>query len=348
MTHTTAPGVTCVTDQRVGSGNEDRPGIDLAEWYPRIQGIVPTPRTAIIRLDQATSEGLLAQAYGEVTGDDWVMRVAEAIMSEPAHHGFTRGTRDHEYFLRTGMTSVKHGWDETCRIKTGMTSVDVARHVARITEESEWEDFVGLPVDTWVIRAMEQVDPLFFAFYGRMPIVREFRYWIEDGRVLGWQPYWPPEAIEDNDPSEVDWAPRLLSASHLGSIDENTLMRLTQQVALRMPGAWSVDWLWTRRGWVLTDMAHAERSYVYDVPTLGDARKWLGMTEDPSAAFGYTEFDRAEVAAWDGTLPALPEYTVEGDTLTVAVTDTGLVPIIDPPPDHPVDIAVLGPDGDPS
>ena len=186
-------------------------------------------------------------------------------------------------FLRTGQTSGKHSWTETCYITS---EAAFPRHVAELVEFSAMVDFMGLPTCTWVVREfLADTDAPFKAFSG-MPVARERRYFAEAGKVLCQHPYWPAESLECCDglaaaeqstrgyTDNPDW--RAL----LAVLNEDTpeaiaeLTTLSERVSLLLPGAWSLDWLWTRRGWYLTDAAPAELSWHWHGCPVSLQRKW--------------------------------------------------------------------------
>jgi len=261
-------------DHRDVAAVSERPGISIEEWYPLIVSLAPTPRTVI-----RSGMDLMPLAYGP-EGDpngalehefdalcEWVGASAAEVGGFPL-------------FLRTGLTSGKHGWRDTCYVPDAGS---VESHVSAIIEYSASADFMGLPCDVWAVRELLPTYGLFTAFDG-MPVTRERRYFVRDGTVIGHHPYWPPEALErETDPF---FDPDGIVPTHRASIDDwrsaldvvnaetpdeiAELTRLTERVGAVLPGAWSVDWLWVHRpatndsGWYLTDMAWAERSFVWD------------------------------------------------------------------------------------
>lgn len=238
------------------------PGNSLDEWYPYVRNVVPTPRTRVhvgpdlLALALGESSPMLADAYRSVGG--WLQAQGEDL-------GWPM-------FVRTGLTSAKHDWRNSCFVPSAN---DVAPHMNEILEYSAMADLMGLPCDVWVAREMLATEAPFKAFHGQMPITRERRYFVSDGKVIGHHPYWPPEAIEGSF-GDVDWDwVQALDALNYESPDEViALTALSERVSEVMPGAWSVDWLWARRRddaeaqWFLTDMAHADESFVWwDWPT---------------------------------------------------------------------------------
>lgn len=130
---------------------------------------------------------------------------------------------------------------------------------------------VGLPFDTWVVRKVLDTDPAFYAFWGQMPITREFRFFVRDGEIVHWQPYWPLGAFMDDqrfkdDPTTAEAMTQKLEAmSRITDVEYTFLSGMTKRVNVVVPGYWSVDWLQLRNGgWVLTDMASGGVSYSYE------------------------------------------------------------------------------------
>ena len=261
-----------------------RPGISLDEWYPLVADLVPTPRTVIVR----AGRDMAAVAYG-----DEVDAETEAAFSELAAKVRAAGdSLGWPAFLRSGYGSGKHGWRETCFVP-GPAAVPA--HLGAIIEWSELADIMGLPTDVWAVREMLDVPSAFAAFRGAMPISRERRYFVVDGRVVGRHPYWPPQAFTEDEegglfgeagPDGValpgDWRALLDALNEETPGEVATLTALTERVGAAVPGAWSVDWLWAaRRGeaerrWFLTDMAWAERSFVW----------WDHPAAPPRSSFG--------------------------------------------------------------
>lgn len=227
---------------------------DLAYWYPLVKELAPTPKTVVIE----TGVELLSLVEGE--DPPGIDEFFESIISAGDSVGWP-------CFLRTGHLSAKHEWRETCCLR-GRAVVPL--HVVALVEASEMAGFMGLPYRTWVVRELLETAPAFFAFTGRMPIAKERRYFAREGAVLGYQPYWPPDSILD--PSEPDWAERLEELNRMSDEEVEELAERSRQASAGVPGAWSIDWLFApSRGWLLTDMAVAADSFVWEeCPTAPD------------------------------------------------------------------------------
>jgi len=131
-----------------------------------------------------------------------------------------------------------------------------------LVEWSEMVDFLGLPVNVWAVREMLPTQPLFrCAGYKGFPVVREFRVFVDGSTVLYRNPYWPDGAIEEGKPDVLNWRELLRRANELTDDEATVINRLASQCGNAVGGKWSVDVLETSRGWYVTDMAVAERSW---------------------------------------------------------------------------------------
>lgn len=226
----------------------------LSYWFPKIKEAgLPVPRTWFYRMDEQAGRDIFSVFDGKPMGP-----AAVKWMSEFKSVAQTFGL---PCFLRTGQTSNKHHWKDTCHL----ADIDnLEKQVINLIEFSECCDMMGIPWNVWVLRELLPVEPIFHAFYGRMPIVREFRCFAVDGKIRCVHPYWPERSIEENNPSVVDWCERLEFANRLDECRRREVESLAADASRACGGAWSVDVLWTNRGWYVTDMAEAARSFHWD------------------------------------------------------------------------------------
>ena len=219
---------------------------DLAFWYPKIKAVVPTPRTHVLR-----TEIELAGLIDGETPDGF-----DVFCQQLA---FAASRVKYPAFLRTGHTSGKHSWRSTCYLAA---EADIPRQVAALVEESYLVDFFGLPVTTWAVREFLDGPVAFTAFNG-LPIRQERRVFVRDGEVVCHHPYWPRASIER--PSDPAWEQKLdSSVNAVSDSDLAIILTGSAAVAAVLPGAWSVDWMNTTRGWVVIDAAEAERSFHWE------------------------------------------------------------------------------------
>ena len=107
--------------------------------------------------------------------------------------------------MRTDEFSGKHSWKNTCFVEK---EEDLRQHIKDLFEDSFMADFIGLPIRALVFRKYLQMDTMFKAFHGEMPVNPEIRYFIKDHEVVCWHWYWVMEAIEkgtDPDKLPKDW-----------------------------------------------------------------------------------------------------------------------------------------------
>lgn len=248
----------------------------LSYWFPLIAAAgLPVPATRFVWLTPVDAGELISLFDGETP--KCFDRLVEDIRAAGAEFGTP-------FFLRTDFTSGKHSWVDTCFVTDPRR---IGHHVAGLVEFSEIADmFGGMPADVFVVREFLPTTPAFVAFHG-MPITREFRFFVRDGVIEHWQPYWPSGAFEYSEPSDPDWREKLANMSALPDSEYQELARLTQQASAAVPGFWSVDWLHVvGRGWVLTDMAEGEKSYRWELDSDAGApnQQRTVAASDPHAA----------------------------------------------------------------
>jgi len=219
----------------------------MAYWWPLIEGHVRAPNTIMV----PAPKGMVNLLDGQpIDGfDEFIRRLqgaAEAVGIYPV-------------FLRTGHGSGKHEASRCCLVPDKQA---MAKHVGALVEWSNLVDILGLPVDVWAVREMLPTEPLHVARSG-LPIVPEARMFIRDGDVACVHPYWPMEALVQRWCGLEEEAAENLAA-HIAVVVQNAepmLREMAQPILERVPGAWSVDWMLTTRGWYHIDMGLAARSW---------------------------------------------------------------------------------------
>ena len=161
----------------------------LAYWFPLIEAAgIPVPRTTIIEMPKDAQECVWSAFDGK---DGKKPEVMAAFVAEIAAAASKYG---YPFFLRTDHTSGKHDWDNTCFVKA---AADIPRHIFGIAEYSEMAGLIGLPWDVWAVREFLPTIPVGICpRYGNMPLCREFRFFVDDGEIRCWHPYWPMESFE--------------------------------------------------------------------------------------------------------------------------------------------------------
>lgn len=234
---------------------EDRTA--LSWWFPRIAAAgVPVPHTKIIPMPLAAQESVW-QWFDGKSGNGAEKPFLAELAAAATDIGFP-------CFLRTDHTSGKHSWEDTCFLKS---ADDVTQHVYNIAEFSECAALMGVPWRVWVMREFLPTIPLgSCTSYGNMPVCREFRYFVDDGKIRCAHPYWPDHALERGGIDLATFDYKALCAGQTRELD-----RLAETAGKAVGGSWSVDILETRNGWYVTDMAEAHKSFHWEgCPVTGD------------------------------------------------------------------------------
>lgn len=226
----------------------------LSYWFPKIQAAgIPVPKTTVIAMPRSAQLSLFGEIFDgrKLNGDERPfladIKAAADQVGYPA-------------FLRTGHTSGKHDWDNTCFLSSADQIED---HVLSLMEFSELADFVGLPSDIWAVREFLLTTPVAtLPRYGNMPLCREFRFFVEGGKVECWHPYWPLGSIEQGGLHIDEATAAFKQMSDIA--DLAPLFEIAIAASKAVEGRWSVDLLETTRGWYLIDMAEADKSFHYD------------------------------------------------------------------------------------
>lgn len=228
----------------------------LSYWFPKIeQAGLPVPRTFIEKLPDELVRELYAPFDGRRMGDG-VKPFFDALRQSASVVGYP-------CFLRTGMGSGKHCWKDTCFVTK---PEDIEQHVVSLVEWSECVDFMGLPFDVWAVREFLPTAPVMVADrYGKMPVCREFRLFVDGGKIRCWHPYWPADAIHQGMASlPSDFAAQYEQLCRLRAHESDHLFHLAERAGAAVGGSWSVDILDTARGWFVTDMAEAAHSFHWE------------------------------------------------------------------------------------
>lgn len=164
-------------------------------------------------------------------------------------------------FLRSGNTSYKHEWLDTCYVP----NVEVLPiHIQNIAEHSIMADMKGgWPINIWVLRKIIPTEPIFTAFNG-FPVTKEFRIFFRDGKIECIHPYWPEDSLKGQT-DDKDWKMKLKSMNKLNKYDTEEIVKMSNAIAKKFKGWWSLDWLKGKDGkWYAIDMAIGEDSYHFE------------------------------------------------------------------------------------
>jgi len=226
----------------------------MSYWFPKIEAAgLPVPRTTMVPMPTDAQRDLFRsfdqeQMHGEYAAFVKTLEPIAESLGYPC-------------FVRTEFTSAKHDWELACYVKA---YAELADHISHIVYFSECCAPGGeLGYNFWAIREFLPTMPIGVCRgYSNMPICREFRFFVEDDKVVCWHPYWPRHALDDGNP--VYSGPPMSYEEFCTPPDLAALEKIASDAGRAVGGAWSVDLLETKRGWFLTDMAEAHRSFHWE------------------------------------------------------------------------------------
>lgn len=225
----------------------------LSFWFPRLQKWKRMmPETEIVHTDL----NMIYTCTNDPAPEGWHEQY-EALVESIATAADKLG---YPCFLRTGHTSGKHGYLDTCHVPD---RASIAARIRNLVEYSEMADLIGLPTSVWVVRKMLALESAFTAFNG-LPIAREFRAFAENGKLIGIMPYWPADAIDDHATGD-EWKEALSRQNTLVSAEREHLAKTARAMSKVLPGPYSIDFAQSINSkWWMIDAAEAEKSYGWD------------------------------------------------------------------------------------
>lgn len=228
-------------------------------WYPLVKEVVPTPKTIMIPMKKSfdSIDMALAPLYNKNAAFDPEM---QRLIDEANRAAVSLG--GYPVFLRSDETSNKHEWIDTCFVAN---REQLSANIANILEFSEMS--MSLQFRGIVVREFLKLPHDFLAFNG-MPVSKEFRYFIKNGKVLCRHPYGFPSCMRNINVPMSEWMPKL---EKLMTLEPET-QRVLDTYALAISKAveplkapdnyWSADFCFVKdREWMLTDMALGDISY---------------------------------------------------------------------------------------
>lgn len=226
--------------------------VSMLHWWPLVQGAdVPMPRTELLLLP----EHLVYAVADGAEDNDADLRFYGVLQDAAERFGLP-------LFMRSDLTSGKHDYRTTCRVND---LGDVVSHACAVIEQT-WLG-PGEPAQAIVLRELLDLDAPFTAFDGRLPIARERRLFVADGKTICRHAYWPEAAIHT--PSRDDWRILLAAINTDLSGDREIVTTYAERLSAVLPGAWSVDFACDVQGcWWFIDAAPADVSWhPADCPT---------------------------------------------------------------------------------
>jgi hypothetical protein len=214
----------------------------LSYWFPVLkEASLPSPDTAIIITSADELNDIMGLSEGRelaASGRNFIKRLIIAMDS-----------MGYPCFLRTDYTSARKNWKESCRV-ADPTAVE--NHVAVIVSSclSFW---LPAPVpDVWVVQELlPLVSHGACPFFGDIPICKSFRFYVTDGNVDAWHPYWSEESLNEGE-AVFDEGWDYAKLSDPGDID--FLKNIASSAGKALSGKWAVDMIESEKGWYIIDM----------------------------------------------------------------------------------------------
>lgn len=222
----------------------------LLHWYPRVKDVLPCPKTVIVELTDDEISSLVGMLDG-IPPSPWLVDRLDAAAREIGY----------PLFLRSDQGSGKHEWKDTCYVPFEGA---LLKHVAQLVAWHERAGILPLSFRALVFREFLTLDAPFTAF-NDMPVARERRYFVRDGKVVCWHSYWVESALFTYwgaTPLPPDWQQQLARLNAMDDAEMQALTRMAEIFGEQNPGFWSVDFAMTKAGrWVLIDAARGELSW---------------------------------------------------------------------------------------
>lgn len=227
----------------------------LSYWFPKLERAgLPVPQTIMLDMPPEAQECVWSSFDGREAGD------IEPFLKDLKEASMKVG---YPCFLRTDHTSAKHEWNRTCFV----TAIpDLRQAVFNIAYFSDSNSMAGeLSWEKWAVREFLPTIALGWCpQYGGMPVCREFRFFVNNDEVECFHPYWPIKALQRGGIGPRGLKHLNKALYKLNEVDKTKLIKLASAAGKAVGGRWSVDILDTERGWYITDMAEADKSFHWE------------------------------------------------------------------------------------
>ena len=211
-------------------------------WYPVLYNQqFPTPKTIIVNCD--IEPGYLLEDKVPKS----ILRFLKEMCNAIDEIGLP-------VFIRTEMLSNKHDWKRSCFLEK---KEDLISHLKNLVEQSSIATIDRMtPCNFFAVREMIPTESYFNYFPGEMPITKEVRIFVRDGKIECKHPYWPTKIFESKYQDKVN------SLRELSEEDDKMTNEMAMYISRLFSGYWSIDLLKAKSGkWFCTDMAIGERSW---------------------------------------------------------------------------------------
>ncbi len=219
----------------------------MLNWFPKIKDVLPVPKTEILPLNNDE----FGELIGLLDGNPILPELRTKIANSAAKIGYP-------LFMRTDQGSAKHDYENSCHLTS---EKDLLGHLACLIE---WHLMRDLWPQAIVFRELLQLHAPFKAFDG-LPIAKERRYFVDEGKVMCHHPYWPEGAIQPGRSIKnlmPGWQKKLAEINQEDEGEISCLTRMAEDFNECVPGFYSVDFALTGIGkWYMIDAARGELSY---------------------------------------------------------------------------------------
>lgn len=214
----------------------------LLKWFPVVEKLnIPTPETIIVKVP--TSPKTIKEAAKKL---------------------------GYPLFMKTDLIAGKHDWEDTCFVEKAEY---LEGNIINLVSELEITDMeAGSPFNALIFREYIELDSRFRAFLG-MPVARERRYFINEGKIQCHHPYWPPHSIRfwSNTKEPKNWKHLLKEINTETDQEISILSQYAQMVAGVFKDDWAVDFAQAKTGtWYLIDMQKSPISWHPDCKVKGE------------------------------------------------------------------------------
>lgn len=208
-------------------------------WFPKIPKSIQKPSTKIIMIKPK-----------------WTRDGNNMEITEEEFRQIEESSKEFKFplFMRGSETSGKHDWENICFIKS---KEEIRKKVIDLIEDAMLKD---IGCSSIILREYIEMDGTFTAFWGKMPVNTERRYFIKDGKVICHHPYWIEDAIKN--PSVNNWKELLKIHNEENDQEIKLLTRYAEEISRNFEGYWSVDFCRSKEGvWYCLDMALGQASW---------------------------------------------------------------------------------------
>lgn len=220
----------------------------LLYWLPFVkESGVPYPETSMIKIPEGE---LIYKGNSILPPSDNFFEEIKIIAKQLGY----------PIFMRTDHCSAKHYYSKTCYVQS---EENLKRNIHDLIEFHHCADLMGIPYTHLVFRKFMKVLHFFKAFDG-LPIGRERRYFVENGKVLCHHPYWPEYAMRFYHGSfqPKNWKNLLKILNKETDQEVELLTNYAEEVSQLIEGSWSIDFCMAENTkWFLIDMAESKISW---------------------------------------------------------------------------------------